>query len=207
LHLTGQAQQLDNSGGTPPSAAETATPAPPVAQPNALDPDQHSSLKSESKPDATVIIIGGGPAGSTLGSYLARERIDHIILEQAVHPRPHVGESLICSTTQIFQEIDFLPVMEQERFVRKYGAVWAHWADQKEYVTRFREIPELGVTQDYTYHVDRSRFDQLLLRHAAGQGSRVLEGAQAEAVEFGPNGKAVGVWIRVKGERRLLTSN
>jgi len=73
--------------------------------------------------DAQVIIIGGGPAGSTLGAYLARANVDHMIVDQAVHPRPHVGESLVCSTTRIFQEIDFLSVMERERFVQKHGAV------------------------------------------------------------------------------------
>jgi ABC-type nitrate/sulfonate/bicarbonate transport system ATPase subunit/flavin-dependent dehydrogenase len=143
--------------------------------------------------DATVIIIGGGPAGSTLGSYLARAGIDHIILDQAIHPRPHVGESLVCSTTRVFQDIDFLSVMERERFVRKHGAVWTHWSDPGECVIRFREIPELGLTQDYTYHVDRSRFDQLLLQHAARLGSRVTEGARVERVEFGDTFRTVHV--------------
>jgi ABC-type nitrate/sulfonate/bicarbonate transport system ATPase subunit/flavin-dependent dehydrogenase len=141
--------------------------------------------------DAQVIIIGGGPAGSTLGAYLARAKIDHIILDQAIHPRRHVGESLVCSTTRIFEEIDFLKAMEQEKFVHKHGAVWTHWTDPHEHVIRFREIPELGLTQDYTYHVDRSRFDQLLLEHAARQGSRVIEGARVEKVEFAPDGVRV----------------
>src|SRR5438067_1731947 len=142
--------------------------------------------------DAEVIIIGGGPAGSTLGAYLARAKVDHMIVDQAVHPRPHVGESLVCSTTRIFQEIDFLSVMERERFVHKHGAVWTHWAEQQERVIRFGEIPELGLTQDYTYHVDRARFDQLLLQHAASQGSRVLQGTRVERVEFDAKGAAIG---------------
>jgi len=154
--------------------------------------------------DARVIVIGGGPAGSTLGAYLARAGISHMLLDQAVHPRRHVGESLVCSTTRIFQEIDFLPVMEREPFVRKHGALWTHWNDQREYVIRFREIPELGLTQDYTYHVDRGRFDQLLLQHAARQGSRVLEGARVERIEFGPDGAATGVRVRQNGAERLL---
>lgn len=154
--------------------------------------------------DATVIIIGGGPAGSTVGAYLARAGIDHLILDQAVHPRRHVGESLVCSTTRIFQDIDFLSVMERERFVHKHGAVWTHWADQREHVIRFREIPELGLTQDYTYHVDRSRFDELLLKHAAQQGSRVLEGTRVERVEFGADGAANGVRVKTEAGQRLL---
>jgi ABC-type nitrate/sulfonate/bicarbonate transport system ATPase subunit/flavin-dependent dehydrogenase len=156
--------------------------------------------------DAQVIIIGGGPAGSTLGAYLARAGIDHLILDQAVHPRPHVGESLVCSTTRIFEDIGFLSVMEREGFVHKHGAVWTHWADQNEHVIRFREIPELGLTQDYTYHVDRGRFDQLLLEHSKQQGSRILQGTRVEKVEFDARATAQGVRVTENGQQRVLRS-
>ncbi len=175
----------------------------------AKPPPQSSVSAPDASPpagklDAQVIIIGAGPAGSTLAAYLARAGIHHLLLDQSVHPRPHVGESLVCSTTRIFQDIDFLPVMEQAQFVRKYGAVWTHWADEQQRVIRFREIPELGLAQDYTYHVDRGRFDQLLLQHAARQGSQVLEGARVERVEFGSDGLATGVRLRQHGQERAL---
>ncbi|HKS37892.1 MAG TPA: NAD(P)/FAD-dependent oxidoreductase, partial [Verrucomicrobiae bacterium] len=102
--------------------------------------------------------------------------------------------------------IGFLPVLEQERFVHKHGAVWTHWADDRQHVIRFREIPELGLTQDYTYHVDRGRFDELLLKHAASRGSRVLQGARVERVEFGPDGFASGVRVKQAGQEHLLRS-
>lgn len=160
--------------------------------------------KGEPPVDADVIIIGGGPAGATLGAYLSRAGIDHLILDRAVHPRRHVGESLVCSTTQLFDEIGFLPVMEREGFVRKYGANWVHWAEGRQCAIRFREIPELGITQDYTYHVDRGRFDQLLLEHAEARGSRVLQGAHVERVEFGPDGAATGLSVEHAGAHRQL---
>src|SRR5262249_55881594 len=104
-------------------------PAPPAAPPEQEEPEPAGARKNRPGLDAEVIIIGGGPAGSTLGAYLAGAGIDHVILDQALHPRPHVGESLVCSTTRIFEEIEFLPVMEREAFVHKHGALWTHWAD------------------------------------------------------------------------------
>jgi FADH2 O2-dependent halogenase len=179
-------------------AAHAGAPASGTAQSLTVRPPPSGPL------DAQVIIIGGGPAGSTLGAYLSGASINHLIVDQAVHPRPHVGESLLCSTTRIFQEIGFLSVMEQEKFVRKHGAVWTHWADDRQYVVRFREIPELGLSQDYTYHVDRSRFDELLLKHASTRGSRVLQGARVERVEFGADGIVSGVRIKQDGAERFL---
>jgi ABC-type nitrate/sulfonate/bicarbonate transport system ATPase subunit/flavin-dependent dehydrogenase len=211
LHFTGNATRDTTGGkfmpGTPGGEASgKAADKPAISQPHEISSTASvvPGLTNPPPPDAQVIIIGGGPAGSTLGAYLAQAGIRHIILDQAVHPRPHVGESLVCSTTRIFQDINFLSVMERERFVRKYGAVWTHWEDEREHVIRFREIPELGLTQDYTYHVDRSRFDQLLLRHAAQQGSQVLENARVESVEFDAAGAATGVRVKQNGQERLL---
>ena len=57
---------------------------------------------------ADVVIIGGGPAGSTLGWYLSRAGIDNTIFEASNHPRHHVGESIVPATTRIFEEMGFL---------------------------------------------------------------------------------------------------
>ena len=124
------------------------------------------------------MIVGGGPAGAILGAYLARAGIDHSILDKAVHPRPHVGESLLCATTRVFQEIGFLEAIERGSFVRKHGALWTHFAEPRPVALPFRPIPHLGIEQPWSWHVDRSRFDDALLRHAAGAG---LAGAGGRA--------------------------
>ena len=151
-----------------------------------------------------VLIVGGGPAGAILGAYLARAGVEHTILDKAVHPRPHVGESLLCATTRVFREIGFLEAIERGDFVRKHGALWTHFAAEGTVALPFRPIPRLGIEQAFSWHVDRSRFDDALLRHAAAQGSRVLEGAQVERIEFDEAGRALGARVRDGEGRRLL---
>ncbi len=145
-----------------------------------------------------VIIIGGGPAGSALGCYLSLAGIDNVILESANHPRDHVGESLVMSTLRIFNEVGFLKVMEEEGFVKKYGAAW-HAPNGNELSIQFRSIPQLGIDQPYTYHVDRKKFDMSLLKHAESLGSKVHQGVHVKQVLL-ENGQAVGVRASLAGQ-------
>ncbi len=149
---------------------------------------------------ADVVIIGGGPAGSVLGSYLSMAGVSNTILEKAVFPRAHVGESLVSSTVRIFDEIGFIETMESEGFPRKYGAAWHPTKGQGEFAIRFAEFPQDGVNQDYTYHVERSRFDQLLLDHAQNLGSEVRQNVAVRKVLFDDQGVASGVRVSVDGE-------
>lgn len=146
-----------------------------------------------------VVIIGGGPGGATLGCYLSKAGIKNTILERAVFPRPHVGESMVPSTTRIFKDIGFLPVMEREGFVRKFGASWHPVKGHSSLCIEFKEFPQEGVDQEYTYHVDRSRFDTLLLKHAESLGSQVHQGVRVKQVLFDGD-KAVGVQVNVGGK-------
>ena len=147
-----------------------------------------------------VIIIGGGPAGAAMGCYLAKAGIDHVIIERSNFPRSHVGESMVTATTRIFDEIGFLPTMEAEGFPHKFGASWHPTNGKMEYDIAFKEFPQEGVHQDYTYHVDRSRFDLLLLGHAESLGSRVMQGVSVKDLLM--DGERVrGVQVEVEGQR------
>lgn len=130
-----------------------------------------------------VIIIGGGPAGSTLGCYLSKAGLKTLLIESHNHPRPHVGESMVTSSTRVFREIDFLPILEREGFPHKYGASW-HEIGGREAAIAFAEFPQEGITQPYTYHVDRSKLDLLLLKHAESFGTEVYQGIQVKQVLF-----------------------
>ena len=84
------------------------------------------------KPEFDVAIIGGGPAGSSMGAYLAKAGVTAVVFERELFPRPHVGESLVPSSTRVFKDLDFLPQMEEAKFPHKFGAVWT--ADDKQKV-------------------------------------------------------------------------
>lgn len=134
--------------------------------------------------------------GSALGCYLSKAGIKNTIFEAANHPRPHVGESMVMSSVQVFDEIGFLPVLEREGFVKKHGASWHPPVRKGEAAIAFSEFPSPHVKQDYTYHVDREKFDLLLLKHAEGLGSKVYQGVSATEVLFDDNKYARGVRMR-----------
>jgi FADH2 O2-dependent halogenase len=147
--------------------------------------------------DFEVAIIGGGPGGSTTAGYLAKAGIPCVVLERALFPRPHIGESLVPSTTPVFRDLGFIDVMEREKFPRKYGAVWTANAQAPTYHhdwdelpasdftdIRFEEREQKGVDRRYTYHVDRGKFDLLYLQHAESLGAKVYEGVNVRRIDL-----------------------
>lgn len=139
-----------------------------------------------------VIIMGGGPAGLTLGCYLTQAGIDCLVLEKANHPRPHVGESLMPSTVRIIREIGFHELAESAGFPHSGGVVY-HPQVGFDVALAYRDFPQEGIDQGYTYHVDRARFDMLLMKHAETQGCRIVQGVGVDEVVFDSDGRATGV--------------
>jgi FADH2 O2-dependent halogenase len=152
---------------------------------------------NETTSDSNVLIIGGGPAGSALGCYLSKAGIKNTIFEAANHPRAHVGESMVMSSVRVFDEIGFLPILEREGFPRKYGASWHPPVTKGQADISFDEFPQEGITQQYTYHVDRQKLDLLLLKHAESLGSRVYQGVQVSEVLFDEKNFTRGVRLRI----------
>ncbi len=132
--------------------------------------------------DFEIGIIGGGPAGSALASYLAQAGHSCLVLEQEHFPRPHVGEALVPSSNRVFQDLGLMEQINQQ-FRKKYGSAWASpWFGPA--YTRFAEREQPGVDHSYTFHVDRAAFDLLLLQHARKSGATVIEGARVRKVDF-----------------------
>src|ERR1700730_4880222 len=149
------------------------------------------------KPDVDVAIVGGGPAGSSTASYLAKAGLKCAVFERELFPRPHVGESLVPAATRVLREIGCIEQMDQVGFVRKFGAVWTAASNPRFYEhnwdglepdcnaeIRFEEREQEGVDRNHTWHVDRSKFDLLLLEHAHRLGAAVYEGCKVTRVDL-----------------------
>lgn len=134
-----------------------------------------------------VAIIGGGPAGATLASLL-RRRIDAnvLVLEREVFPREHIGESFAHRVIPVLAESGALTsVLKSDCWIRKFGGYYA-WDPHHPATTLFDHA---GFERDGAYrwsmHVDRARFDQLLLEHAKSLGADVREGTECKSVVVG----------------------
>jgi FADH2-dependent halogenase len=121
-----------------------------------------------------AIVIGGGPGGSAAATLLARHGRGVLVLEKERFPRFHIGESLLPYNTSIFEEMGVLPALEAAGFPIKLGAQFHLGNSSRSLLLTFRN----GC---YTRHlssiqVERSRFDDILLKHTAASGAEVREG-------------------------------
>ena len=133
--------------------------------------------------DFDIGIIGGGPGGSALAAYLAKAGLSCVVFEQEHFPRHHVGEALVPSSNRVFQDLDLMEQLDNAGFRKKDGAALAGpgWGP---FYTRFSEREQPGVERSSTFHVDRARFDQILLQQAEKLGAAIYEGIRVQHVDF-----------------------
>src|SRR5918997_4781030 len=146
-----------------------------------------------------VIVMGGGPAGSSVAGILAREGRQVILFEKEIFPRHHIGESLMTDTYWTFRRLGLLEKLKDSPFVRKYSVQFANPAGKESRPFYFFEA--VHHESAVTWQVTRAKFDELLINHAADQGATVHQGVLVKQVLF-EGDRAVGVEVQMQDGSR-----
>src|SRR5579875_3769741 len=134
---------------------------------------KHTTTQNAGRYD--VIIIGGGPAGATTAITLAQKKLSVLLLERAVFPRFHIGESLLPYMTRLLEQMGLLEKIKQQRYVPKWGAEFCGGDGDFRRIDFTDQGPEYI---HYAFQVERAHFDNVLLESAKEAGVNVLEHAQ-----------------------------
>ncbi len=143
--------------------------------------------------DTDVIVIGGGPAGSTTSTLLAQHGHRVQLFERERFPRFHIGESLIPETYWVLQRLNMLPKMQNSAFVKKHSVQFVNSIGKESAPFYFSDNKPHECSQ--TWQVVRSEFDKMMLDNAREHGVDALEGVRVLEVLF-EGDRAVGVKIR-----------
>ena len=148
-----------------------------------------------------VIVIGGGPGGSTVSTLLAQQGLRVELFERETFPRFHIGESLIPETYWVLERLNMLEKMQRSHFVKKYSVQFVNASGKQSAPFYFWDNKPHACSQ--TWQVVRSEFDQMMLENAREHGVEVHEGVRVMDVIFENDpatplgtGRAVGVKLK-----------
>jgi len=133
---------------------------------------------------AHVLVVGGGPGGSTVAALLARKGLRVTLVEKGRHPRFHIGESLLPMNMPIFQR---LGVFDQVMAIgcRKLGADFPSPNARGYSVFRFTHTLNPGT--GFAVQVRRDELDELLFKHAAACGAETHQETEVLGIDFAPD--------------------
>jgi flavin-dependent dehydrogenase len=147
---------------------------------------------------ADVVVVGGGPGGSSTAAFLAERGLSVALFEREAFPRFHVGESLMPATMLVLEEMGLRHEIDGRGFQLKYGAAFIDEENGK--TQTFYFLPGQK-WPNYTYQVPRAEFDTMLLEHARKRGVTVHQPATVEAAVF----DADGVTVTASAEGETVT--
>jgi flavin-dependent dehydrogenase len=150
--------------------------------------------------ECDVLVIGGGPGGSTVAAQLAGLGRDVVIVEKSRHPRFHIGESLLPANLPLFEQ---LGVADDVRRIGvfKPGAEFVSDLYDKSNLFFFASASHLVAS--HSYHVKRADFDQLLFENCRKRGARAHEGIRVTDVSFGAGDRAEATAVDEQGRTTI----
>ncbi len=154
-------------------------------------PSSAPSAGGDANEQFDVLVVGGGPAGSSAATVLATAGLKVLVIEREHFPRFHIGESLLPIVWDMLDRLGVTAEVEAEGFVVKQGITFGLPGHTETQSFRTSEYPEY-FQRSYTFHVERARFDEILLHNARDKGATVREGWAVRDVLF-QGDTAVGV--------------
>jgi flavin-dependent dehydrogenase len=146
-----------------------------------------------------VVVIGGGPAGSTTSTILAQHGLRVGLFEREKFPRFHIGESLIPETYWVLKRLNMLPKMQRSHFVKKYSVQFVNANGKLSAPFYFWDNKPHECSQ--TWQVVRSEFDHMMLENAREHGVDAHDSVHVVDVLF-EGDRACGVRISEGSGRR-----
>jgi flavin-dependent dehydrogenase len=143
--------------------------------------------------EVDVVVVGGGPAGSTASTLIAQRGHRVLLFERERFPRFHIGESLIPETYWVLERLNMLPKMQNSRFVKKHSVQFVGSSGKLSAPFYFWDNKPHASSQ--TWQVVRSEFDAMMLQNAREHGVEAHEGVRVQDVMF-EGERAAGVLIR-----------
>ena len=137
-----------------------------------------------------VVVVGGGPAGSTVSTIAAQRGLKVRLYEREKFPRFHIGESLIPETYWVFERLKMLDKLRASPFVKKYSVQFVNAAGKESAPFYFHDNKPHECSQ--TWQVIRSEFDAMMLENAREQGVEVIQPGRVLEILF-EGDRAVGV--------------
>jgi len=133
--------------------------------------------------DVDVVVVGGGPSGSTAATLVARQGHRVLLIDRERHPRYQIGESLLPATVHgVCRILGASDELAAAGFPRKRGGTFQWGASPEPWDFTFALSPRMPGPTSFAYQVERARFDEILLRNAVREGVEVRENCMARRV-------------------------
>lgn len=149
-----------------------------------------------------VIIIGGGPSGSTAATTLTQKGVDCVVFEKEHFPRPHVGESLLPFCYHLLEDLGVLEEVRANSFPKPGARFLNSTGDQ---YSNYCFTHYIDGPSAISAHVDRATYDKILLDNSKRTGATVMEGTRVKKVTFTDDGVVVDV--HQEGEDRTYEAD